>query len=108
LILNLKLVNRGSVTILNPFLRIADLTRGNVLLTRDPGSRSIEGALQTIDAGGDNALAPGESVQVRLVVGLVKKKKFELSVTLFGVPLNGSINPAPPVTVWSGKPKSRP
>lgn len=107
LIVNLKLINRGSVTILNPFLRIADLTRGNVLLTRDPGSRSIVGAIQTIDAGGDNALAPGETVQVRLVVGLVKKKKFELSVMLFGVPLSGSINPASPVTVWSGKPKAR-
>ena len=66
LIVNLKLLNRGSVTILNPFVRIAALTRGNVLLTCDPGSRSIEGALQTIDAGEDNALAPGESVQVAI------------------------------------------
>jgi hypothetical protein len=106
-VVNLRLINRGPVTILNPFLRIADLTRGNVLLTRDPGSRSIVGALQTIDAGGDNALAPGESVQVRLVVGLVKKKKFALSVMLFGVPLSGSISPAPPVTVWNGKPKTK-
>jgi hypothetical protein len=106
-IVDLTLINRGSGTILNPFLRIADLTRGNVLLTRDPGSRSIVGAIQTIDAGGDNALAPGESIHVRLVVGLVKKKKFQLSVMLFGVPLSGSINPASPVTVWSGKPKTR-
>jgi carboxypeptidase T len=107
LIVNLKVTNRGSVTIVNPFLRIAELNRGNVLLTRDPSSRQAGGALQTIDAGGDNALAPGESSPVRLVVGLVKKKKFELSLTLFGVPLNGSIGSAPPVTVWNGKPKSK-
>jgi carboxypeptidase T len=107
LIVNLKLTNTGSTTILNPFLRVVDLNRGNVLLTRDPSSRSTTGALQTIDAGSDNALAPGESVQVRLVVGLVKKKKFQLSVILFGVPLSGSIDPAAPLTVWSGKPKTK-
>lgn len=106
-IVNLRLINRGSVPILNPFLRVADLTRGNVLLTHNPGSRSIVGALQTIDAGADNTLAPAETVQVRLVLGLVKKKKFNLSVSAYGVPLGGSISPAPPVTVWTGKPKTR-
>lgn len=107
LLVNLKVANRGSETILNPFLRIADLNRGNVLLTRDPGSRPAAGALQTIDAGGDNALAPGESALVKLAVGLVKKKKFQLSLTLFGVPLSGSIGSAPPVTVWNDKPKNK-
>ncbi|MFY9609188.1 MAG: M14 family metallopeptidase [Blastocatellia bacterium] len=107
LIIDLKVTNRASATIVNPFLRIAELNRGNVLLTRDPSSRPAEGALQTIDAGGDNALSPGETVLVRLVVGLVKKKKFQLSLTLFGVPLTGSINPAPPITVWDAKPKSK-
>jgi murein tripeptide amidase MpaA len=107
LIVNLKITNHGSATIANPFLRVASLNLGNVLLTRDPGSRAADGALQTIDAGGDNSLTPGESALVRLVVGLVKKKKFQLSLTLFGVPLNGSIDSNPPVTVWNGKPKSK-
>jgi len=106
LVVNLEVTNHGSSTILNPFLRVDELTRGNVLLTHDPGSRSTAGALQKIEAG-DNALAPGESVQIRLVLGLVKKKKFNLSVKLFGVPLSGSINPGSPVLVWSGKPKTR-
>ncbi|MEK6299362.1 MAG: M14 family metallopeptidase [Acidobacteriota bacterium] len=106
-VVNLRLTNHVSATILNPFLRIDELTRSNVLLTRDPGSRSIVGALQKIEAGGDNALAAGESVQIRLVLGLVKKKKFNLSVMLFGVPLSGSISPGSPVAVWSGKPKTR-
>ena len=107
LLVILNVTNRGSETILNPFLRIADLNRGNVLLTRDPGARPAAGALQTIDAGGDNALSPGESALVKLAVGLVKKKKFQLSLTLFGVPLSGSINSAPPVTVWNDKPKNK-
>lgn len=106
-IVNLKVTNHGSATIVNPFLRIASLNLGNVLLTRDPGSRAAEGALQTIDAGGDNALTSGESAMVRLVVGLVKKKKFQLSLTLLGVPLDSPIHSAPPVTVWNGKPKNK-
>lgn len=107
LLVNLKVTNRGSATIVHPFLRIAELNRGNVLLTRNPSSRPAAGALQTIDAGSDNELAPGQSALVRLVVGLVKKKKFQLSLTLFGVPLNGSISSAPPVTVWNDKPKNK-
>lgn len=103
---NLKITNRGSTPILNPFLRVAELSR-NVLLTRDPKSRWTEGARQTIDAGADNALSPAETVDARLVIGLVTAKKFFLSVELFGVASGGTINPADAVNVWSGKPRTR-
>lgn len=106
LTVNLKITNRGSAAILKPFLRVAELTR-NVLLTRDPKSRGTEGARQTIDAGADNALSPGETVDVRLVIGLVNAKKFFLSVEVYGVPSGGTINPASAVNVWSGKPRTR-
>jgi hypothetical protein len=104
--INLKITNRGTVTILNPFLRVAELSR-NVLLTRDPQSRWTEGARQTIDAGSDNAISPGETVDARLVIGLLTPKKFFVSVEMYGVASGGSINPGSPVNVWSGKPKTR-
>jgi hypothetical protein len=103
---NLRITNRGSTPILNPFFRVAELSR-NVLLTRDPQSRWTEGARQTIDAGLDNSLAPGETVDARLVIGLVTPKKFFLSVQLYGVSSGGTINPAEAVNVWSGKPRTR-
>ncbi|MEK6322179.1 MAG: M14 family metallopeptidase [Acidobacteriota bacterium] len=103
---NLKITNRGSTPIFNPFLRVAELSR-NVLLTRDPQSRWTEGARQTIDAGSDNALSPGETVEARLVIGLITPKKFFLSVEMYGVSSGGTINPADAVNVWSGKPKTR-
>lgn len=106
LIVNLRITNRGSTTILSPFLRVSQLTR-NVLLTRDPKSKWTAGARQTIDAGSDNALSPGESADAHLVVGLLRAKKFFLSVQLYGVPSEGSIGPGVPVDVWAGKPQSR-
>jgi hypothetical protein len=106
LIVNLKITNRNSTPILNPFLRVSELNR-NVLLTRDPKSKLAIGALQTIDAGRDSLLSPGETVEARLVIGLVSKKKFSLSVEMFGVASGGTINRADGVNVWSGKPKSK-
>jgi carboxypeptidase T len=103
---NLRITNRGSTPILNPFIRVAELSR-NLLLTRDPQSRWTEGARQTIDAGADNSLAPGETVDARLVIGLVTAKKFFLSVQMYGVSSGGAINPADAVNVWSGKPRTR-
>jgi carboxypeptidase T len=107
LILNIRVTNRGNSAIENPFLRVAELNRGNVLLARDPQSKATVGARQLIDVGGDNLLSPGESAQARLVIGLVSKKKFNLSVQLYGVPVTGAVTPASAVNIWSSKPKSR-
>jgi carboxypeptidase T len=107
LILNIKLTNRGSAAIANPFLRVAELNRGNVLLARDPKSRAAVGARQLLDVGGDNVFTPGETAQARLVIGLVSKKKFNLSLQLYGVANAGTVIPSSAINVWSGKPKSK-
>ena len=104
--INLKITNRGNNSIINPFLRVAELSR-NVLLTRDPQSRWTEGARQTIDAGPDNTISPGETVDARLVIGLITAKKFSLSLEMYGVASGGAINPGDAVNVWSGKPRTR-
>ena len=105
LIINLRIANRGTTPIMNPFLRVAELTR-NVLLTREPKSRWAEGARLNIDAGSDNTLSPGETVDARLVVGLTNsRKKFFLFVDVYGVS-EPSIVPASAVNVWSGKPRT--
>jgi hypothetical protein len=59
-----------------------------------------------VDAGSDNTLSPGETVDARLVVGLLAAKKFFLSVEMYGVP-GEPIIPASAVNVWSGKPRTR-
>lgn len=107
LIVNIKLTNRGSAVIANPFLRVAELNRGNVLLARDPQSKATVGARQLIDVGSDNLLSPGESVQARLVIGLASKKKFNLSVQMYGVAVSGTAIPSSAINIWSSKPKSR-
>ena len=106
LIVNLQVTNRGTTPILNPFLRVAELSR-NVLLTRDAKSSWTVGARQTIDSGSDNVLSPGETSDVRLVVGLVNNKKFSLSVEMYGVASVGTIGPSNAINVWSGKPRTR-
>jgi hypothetical protein len=105
LIVNLRIVNRGNTPIVSPFLRVAELTR-NVLLTHEPKSNWTEGARLNVDAGSDNTLSPGETVDARLVVGLLAAKKFFLSVEMYGVP-GEPIIPASAVNVWSGKPRTR-
>jgi hypothetical protein len=106
LLINLKITNRGNVPILNPFLRVDELTR-YVLLTRDPRSGWAQGARLSVDAGPDNTLSPGETADAHLVIGLTKSKKFFLSVGLYGVPSGGTIIPGSAVQVWSGKPKTK-
>lgn len=106
LVINLRLTNRSSVPIAHPFLQVADLTRGNVLLTRDNKSSPRGGARLSIDAGSDSILSPGETVQLRLQLGLVVKKKFNLDVDIFGVPIGGSINSADSRRIWKGKPRT--
>lgn len=105
LIINLTVKNRGNIPITSPFLRVAEMNR-HVMLTRDPKSTWTEGARFYINAGSDNILSPGETVDARLVVGLINAKKFFLSVNVYGVP-DQPIVPASAADVWSGKPKTR-
>ncbi|HSE98581.1 MAG TPA: hypothetical protein VLD57_09980, partial [Blastocatellia bacterium] len=107
LIINLSVTNNGQTSIANPFLRVFEVKRSNVLLTRDAASNPTAGARQTFDSGSDNILSPGETAQVRLIVGLTGKKKFDLSVHLYGAPMGGSVIPGSAVKVWHGKPRSK-
>jgi hypothetical protein len=107
LTINLSMHNRGTVPIINPFLVISQLNKGNILLSRDPSSRVATGARQTIDTGSDNILSPGGSAQVHLLIGLVANKKFKTTVEMYGVPSGGAIAPAGAVKVWKAKPGNR-
>ena len=107
LTINLKLTNRSQTSVASPLLRVAELTRTNVLLTRESRSNPTSGSLQVIDSGSDNLITPGESVDLRLMIGLVVRKKFNLSVEFFGVPVDGAINSSGAVRVWKGKPKNK-
>ena len=107
LAIDLQITNRGTVAIANPFVRVAGLSRSQVLLTRDPQSPPGVGARQAVDAGEDGLLAPGESAQVQLVLGLVSKKKFAMSIETYGVAVGGTINPAAAVQIWTGKPRNQ-
>jgi hypothetical protein len=60
-----------------------------------------------VDTGDDNMIMPGESIEVRLMVGLVARKKFNMSVEFYGVPVGGAVAPGDPVSVWKGKPKNK-
>jgi carboxypeptidase T len=107
LVVNTTLTNHGSTPIANPFLRVSEITRNNVLLSRAAGSFPGIAARQYVDAGGDGVLLPGESTQVQLHIGLVKRKKFLLSVEVFGVPGNAQGMSGNSVGVWQGKPRSQ-
>lgn len=108
LVLNVRVTNRGSLPIVNPFLRVAELTKNNVLLSRDIGSSPAFAARQSIAAGEDDTLSPGESVTVQVVLGLRKRKKFNLSVDAYGVASGGSISSGQPVSIWFGKARTIP
>ena len=64
---------------------MSDKYMREVLLTRDPQTLPGAGAQQALDVGNDGQLAPGESANLRLILGLVSKKKFVMSVELYGV-----------------------
>jgi carboxypeptidase T len=106
LAININLTNHSSTPITNPFLRVAELTRGNVLLSRDSNSEAASGGRQSLSAGGDNLISPGETIKERLVLGLVSRKKFIFSVDIYGVAPGGSVFPSNPFTIWRGKPSS--
>jgi len=107
LTINLRITNRAQVPIANPLLRVAELSRTNVLLNRESSSKPTSGPVQLLDTGNDNVISPGESIDARLMVGLVLRKKFNLSVEFYGVPVGGSIAAGDAVNVWKGKPKTK-
>src|SRR5262249_44273243 len=106
LAITLNLTNTGSVPIATPFLGVDTLTR-NVLLSREPGSDQAEGARQPVEPGSGQILSPGQSVQVVLKVGLINRKKFNLAVSVLGVPVGGVAAPAAATTIWHGKPRTQ-
>jgi hypothetical protein len=106
LAIDLSITNTAQVSIASPFIRVAGLNHGNILLSRDAGSPPEEGGRQSITAGSDNVLAPGAAARVRLLVGLIASKKFNLYVDIYGVADGGSINAADSILVWHGKPRT--
>ena len=104
--ISLSVTNKGVVAIANPFLRIAALTKGNVLLSRDPIGTLSPSVIQSISPGSGVSLMPGQTTQMELVVGLVTEKKFALTANVFGVPVSGAISAKHPTTIWSGKPRN--
>jgi hypothetical protein len=106
LAITLNLTNTGSVAIATPFLGVDSLTR-NVLLSREPESNQAVGARQPIDVGSSQILPPGGSVQVVVKVGLMNRKKFNLGVSAFGVPIGGAVTPGSATTIWQGKPRNQ-
>ena len=107
LAIDVSITNRGNVAIANPFLRVAEINRGNILLSRDRKSKPANGAQQLFNAGDDNLISPNETVQLRLILGIVKKKGFNLSLSLYGVPVNGTINQGDAFLIYQGKPKTK-
>ena len=107
LVIDITATNRSSVPIANPFLRVAEITRNNILLSRASNSLPGPAARQDIDAGTDGILAPGRSVPVRLIVGLVKMKKFNLTAEAYGVAIGGQLNSAGPQPIWQGRPRNQ-
>ncbi|HLG16990.1 MAG TPA: M14 family metallopeptidase [Blastocatellia bacterium] len=107
LAINITLTNRGSGTLANPFLRVAGISSGSVILSRDAKSNAGAGARQSLVAGDDNLISPGEAVQARVLVGLTGTKKIKVSVELWGVAVDGTAFGASPIRIWRGKPKSK-
>jgi hypothetical protein len=68
------LSNVTSTSIHNPFLRVAELSMGNLLVNGDRppvvSALSGKGPRLTPDVGSDGVLSPGESVAVELAIGL--------------------------------------
>jgi len=102
--IDLVVRNRGNAPIANSFVRIVDLTKGNILLSRDANTNAGSGAIQSLNDGGDGTLSPGETIQVRLIIGLVKRKKFVVSLNAYGVPAS-PIGESEPAVVWQAKPR---
>ncbi len=107
LVINLSIKNHSDIPITNPFLRVSQLSRNNVLLSRDLKSKPVGGARQSLTTSEGNLLAPGETIEARLEVGLVVRKKFALWIDLYGTPPEGALPLGSSVRVWKGKPKTK-
>lgn len=107
LAITLNITNSSQATIVNPFIRVSTLTKGDILISRDLGTLPASGGIQSINGPAMSQIAPGDSVQVTLMVGLLKPKKFQLLINVFGVPTGGSVSGGAPVTVWTGKPRTK-
>lgn len=105
--ITIDVTNRGTVPLVDPFLRVSEVTRDHVLLSRDLKSRPSVGARQSIDVGEDKTLMPGETIRVKLLLGLIAKKKFNYSIELYAAPAEGTVNPGNGFRVWTGKPKTK-
>jgi hypothetical protein len=79
-----NLSNTGAQYIFIPVRVIVHtLTGGNVLLSATQGDGTA-GSRQDVDVGGDNALAPGESIPVVFRVGLATRRTFTFLVDVEG------------------------
>jgi hypothetical protein len=84
-VINAVLTNKSSETILAPVNALVNtLTGGNRLLTATEGDGGA-GSRQFISVGPDNALAPGESVNILFGVGLTTRNPFSFFVDVEGV-----------------------
>ena len=74
----------------NPFLRVAEVSGANVLISGDRPPDLIRaggnGTRLTPDVGDDGVLSPGESVVVDFSIGLQTRQPFAFFVNVFGEP----------------------
>jgi hypothetical protein len=84
------LTNETSVAVRRPFIRVHELSGGNLLVSGDRPptvpALSGRGATQTPNVGTDEVLSPGESVTVEFRIGLQTREPFTFLVNVFGEP----------------------
>jgi hypothetical protein len=107
LAITLNVTNAGSTAISNSFFQVDKLSKDNVLLSSDPTAGVSASVVQSINSGSGGTLSAGQSVQVRVIVGLVAEKNFTLSANVYGAPSGGSVAASHPITIWQGKPRTR-
>ena len=108
LAITVNVTNSSNVLIANSFFQVDSISKGNVLLSADPNGTVSPSTVQSVNSGSGGTLAPGQSVQVRLVVGLVSIKSFKFSADILGVPSGSGVAASKqPDTIWSGKPRTR-
>jgi len=84
-VISATFTNISTTVIAYPFLRVTELSGGNVLLNADGGAAGV-GARLTVDVGHDGVLSPGDSFTTEFVVGLQAREPFTFDVNVLGVP----------------------